>query len=83
MQIYHQAPASIEENRANLFNIFPNPVSNGALKIELNETSPATVNTVNVAGQAVHTYTIENQYNSVDVSNLAPGMYLVHLTQNG
>lgn len=83
LQIYHQAPASIDENRANLFNIFPNPVTGGELKIELNETSPATVNIVNVAGQAVHTYTVENQFNTVDVSSLAPGMYLVHLTQNG
>ncbi len=83
LQVYHQGPASLDEVSANLFNVYPNPVTDGTLNVSLNHMEPATVNIVNLAGQAVRTYEIQGQLNALDVTGLSSGMYLVHLTQNG
>ncbi|MAO10855.1 MAG: hypothetical protein CMC07_08225 [Flavobacteriaceae bacterium] len=68
-------PLAIEENEANLFNIYPNPTS-GLLDIKSN-TPISEIIVYNNIGQLLYTFEEKNQ---VDISDLSEGIYFLKIT---
>ena len=67
-------PSGIEDNQANNFVMYPNPVTNGTLYF--NETISGSIHTI--SGVQILTFA---QQNEVNVSKLTKGVYLVTNTQ--
>ncbi|WP_052503470.1 lamin tail domain-containing protein [Lacinutrix sp. Hel_I_90] len=63
------------------FSIYPNPVSNGTVTIKTTANDVVTVNVFNVLGKRVISKALTND--TLDVSQLSTGLYLIKLTQNG
>jgi hypothetical protein len=69
--------------------LFPSPARGSAtLRYELSESSPARIEIYNLLGQRVHTVLDRRQpggryEETLDLSGLASGMYLVRLTTGG
>ena len=70
------ATASISENDAFEFGVFPNPVEN-VLSIQTEE-ELTSVEIVNLIGQSIQV--LQSNVKNIDVSSLAPGVYVVKLT---
>jgi hypothetical protein len=71
----------------NLLSLFPNPVTEGSLKVKFDseiENAPLQVKVLDLRGQLVHTqdFTMKSGINEldVDVTNLANGMYIAHVS---
>lgn len=62
--------------------IYPNPATS-QLTIDLKEEGQANVAIYNVLGQSLIQKNVYNLSNTINVSTLSPGMYIVKLTQNG
>jgi hypothetical protein len=62
------------------FSIFPNPVTNGIVNINSNSADAMQVQVYDVLGKMVKSETLSN--NTLDVSNLNTGLYIVKITQN-
>ena len=87
----HLAPRDIMDvdngsldNNKNLFNefkIYPNPVSNGTVTITSQFTEAITATVFDILGKEVINERVNN--NTLDVSQLNKGIYLMKLTQNG
>lgn len=72
--------ASVGENQIAGLRVYPNPVSNGTLYISTDSNSVKTVAIFDVLGkQVVNTKATE----SVNVSNLKGGVYIVKITEEG
>jgi hypothetical protein len=71
---------SLGDNLANDFNLFPNPVTNGIVNINSNGADAMQVQVYDVLGKMVKSETLSN--NTLDVSNLNTGLYIVKITQN-
>lgn len=71
---------SINDNLANNFSLYPNPVSNGVVNIRTNSQDAINILVYDVLGKQVKNETITN--NTLDVSNLNTGIYIVKLSQN-
>jgi hypothetical protein len=63
------------------FGMYPNPTSTGKVTITTSNSGNVTANVYDVLGKEVINRTVEN--NTLDVSNLNAGLYIVKLTQNG
>jgi hypothetical protein len=63
------------------FGLYPNPTSTGKVTITTTNSGTVTAAVYNVLGKEVINRTITN--NTLDVSNLNTGLYIVKLTQNG
>lgn len=61
-------------------NMYPNPVRNGVVTIKTNSNQPLQVVVYDVLGKQVISKTISN--NTLNVSNLKAGVYLVQVTEN-
>jgi hypothetical protein len=61
-------------------NIYPNPVRNGFVTIKTNSNQPLQVAVYDVLGKQVISKTVSN--NTLNVSNLKAGIYLVQVTEN-
>lgn len=63
------------------FAMYPNPTSTGKVTITTSNSGNVTANVYDVLGKQVISRTVTN--NTLDVSNLNAGLYIVKLTQNG
>ncbi|WP_420572106.1 T9SS type A sorting domain-containing protein [Kordia sp.] len=77
--IISDATLSVEENITSTFKIYPNP-STGILNIQTNTTDSASVDVYDMFGKKV--VTSNNVNNTIDISNLKNGMYIVRITTN-
>lgn len=76
------ADVSINENKVFDFDVYPNPVTNGNFDVTISEGGSYSLDILNTAGQVVYTQKLSvngTERNSVDVSSLAKGMYVVNL----
>ncbi|MEX0996076.1 MAG: T9SS type A sorting domain-containing protein [Flavobacteriaceae bacterium] len=60
--------------------MYPNPVRNGVVTIKTNSNQPLQVSVFDVLGKQVISKTVSN--NTLNVSNLKAGVYLVQVTEN-
>lgn len=63
------------------WNVFPNPVSNGELTIQV-ESIPAAVEILNGAGQLVQSHQIAAQTVVISTKSMAPGFYTIRCVQD-
>lgn len=63
------------------FSIYPNPVTNGIVNIKTTSNTVVEAAVFNVLGKQVLSSTVNN--NTLDVSNLNSGIYILQLNQNG
>lgn len=71
---------SLGDNLATSFNLYPNPARNGVVSIQTKTNQPLQVAVFDVLGKQVISKTVSN--NTLNVSNLKSGIYLVQVTQN-
>jgi hypothetical protein len=71
----------IADNKAQ-FKLYPNP-ANGVCNIELNENTNAEYSIADITGRQVLQGAAVQGKVSIDVSNLSPGVYLVHVSDKG
>jgi hypothetical protein len=72
---------SVKQNAIAGLKVYPNPVSNGTLFIETTANAEKTISIYDVLGKNVlNTSTTEN---SVNVSSLRAGIYMVNITEEG
>ena len=72
---------SIQGALKNMFKVYPNPASNGKVTITSQFTEAITATVFDVLGKEVINERVDN--NTLDVSQLNKGIYLMKLTQNG
>jgi hypothetical protein len=72
---------SVNQNEVAAFSIFPNPVTNGTVNIKTSNNEAVQVSVFDVLGKQVLAKNVTNQ--TLNVSNLNAGMYILKLTQNG
>lgn len=73
--------ASTEDLNTLEISIFPNPVSNGIVTIKTTSNETVTASAFDILGKQVITQTLTN--NTLNVSNLESGVYILKLDQNG
>ena len=75
------APLAVNQNTIAGLKVYPNPVTNGTLFIDTNADADKSVAIFDVLGkQVINTKTSSN---SVNVSNLKGGVYIVKITEEG
>ncbi len=80
--VYHNGPlASIQDNLANDFNVYPNPASD-FVTISNTEVSNFSVQIMDITGKIIKEENINTSTAGFDVSNLNKGIYLLKITQN-
>ena len=70
----------IEENIKDRFHVFPNPVAGNTINISVND--PQTIDKfiiMNGSGKVVKTEKLTHQNNSIDISDLAIGIYFIKI----
>lgn len=72
---------SAKQNAIAGLNVYPNPVSNGVLYITSNSSNAKTVAVYDILGKQVINSKTSN--NTVNVSNLMKGAYIVKITEDG
>ena len=72
---------AVNQNNIAGLKMYPNPVTNGTLFIETTANAEKTVTVFDVLGKQVLHTTLSN--NSVNVSALHPGVYIVNITEEG
>lgn len=71
----YTTPVSISENNSVLTNIYPNPTTSGIVNIEVTENTELVV--IDLLGNVVLSKSLNNTLNTVDVSTLAAGNYIL------
>jgi len=71
---------SVKEEQQSIFNVFPNPTTDGRITISLNNNNHNTyiVNVYDQAGRLVYLNSI-NSDKQIDISNQATGVYIIEL----
>jgi hypothetical protein len=72
---------SVQQNKIAGLNVYPNPVTNGTLYITSNSSNAKTVAVYDILGKQVLESKTSN--NTVNVSNLKGGAYIVRITEDG
>ncbi|WP_299890391.1 T9SS type A sorting domain-containing protein [uncultured Lacinutrix sp.] len=72
---------SVDSFETSNFSIYPNPSNTGFVNIKTTSNEAVNVTVYNILGKQVIAQELEN--NTLNVSNLNSGVYLVKLTQNG
>jgi hypothetical protein len=72
------AGAVAEVSQQQLLHIFPNP-ANEELTIQ-NDMYPCSVSIINIMGQTIKTLQTNKQQETINVSNIPPGVYNVNIT---
>ncbi len=73
---------SVEDNENNDLNIFPNPTK-GMIYISLpSDSTVLSAKIFNVLGEEINTFIISNSNNSIDVSRLSNGLYILKFETN-
>jgi endonuclease I/chitodextrinase len=75
--IYNSATAGIDNSDFETFKMYPNPTNGN--KIYFNLTKDVNVNIYNVLGKLVKTEKVDTKNNSIDISNLVKGVYLLKI----
>jgi hypothetical protein len=72
-----------EESNTSVFSLFPNPVSS-SLTIDLENTinTKTEVSIINSLGQSVYKTTLSNKINTLDISNIDKGIYIVEIANS-
>lgn len=83
IQIYYQGTVSTVELDSKMFRLYPNPVADNNITLQLEDASPAIVEVVNIAGQTVRNFNVEGNKTELDLGGLVEGVYLMHILQNG
>jgi hypothetical protein len=73
---------SISEQEANRFSIYPNPANN-FLKIDIEENTNATIEIIDALGRVFIQSEINEKENTINVSQLPSGVYILSLQSNG
>jgi len=73
--------ASIQENDIDGFSMYPNPVSEGVLRINTLENSEKTIQIFDVLGKQILSRTTKSAH--ISVSNLSAGIYILKVTELG
>ncbi len=73
---------SISKNNTLQVNAYPNPAQN-ILNVDLATTGTATVSIVNLVGQSVKEVSVNQLKNTINISDLSAGMYMLKVSQNG
>jgi hypothetical protein len=73
-------PLSNSDFTSTNFSLYPNPVTNGSVTISSNSADAMQVQVYDVLGKMVKSDTLSN--NTLDVSNLNTGLYILKITQN-
>lgn len=76
-----EATLGLNQNTIAGLNIYPNPVTDGALYITSNSTDEKAIAVFDVLGKQVLTTTTSN--NAVNVSNLKGGVYFIKISEDG
>lgn len=71
----------VTQNEISGLRVYPNPVSNGVLYINSDENATRTVIVYDVLGKQILNTT--TQENSINVSNINSGVYIVQITEEG
>lgn len=82
---YHvDANIGVEDNVAanNSVNVYPNPTS-GVLNIELSSADNAVISIFDIAGNMIISKEVNQMNSTIDMSDVANGMYIVKVVQNG
>ena len=74
------APLSVNNFNTNSFSLYPNPTSTGSVSISSTNSEAISVQVFDILGKQVKNETITN--NTLNVSNLKSGVYIVKITQN-
>ena len=74
---YYDATASVNDNNLLNIKLFPNPTNGNELFIKTTEDTKVSI--YNILGKTVKTTTVSVNKNSVDISNLKKGVYIVKL----
>ena len=72
----------VQEPNAIISKVYPNPANN-QVQIELINSGTAELTITNTVGQVVKIATLSEMTNTVDVSSLSPGMYVLKVSQGG
>ena len=75
------APLSVKQNSISGLNVYPNPVTDGILKITSDSSNAKTVAVYDILGKQVLNSKTSN--NAVNVSNLKGGAYIIKITEDG
>lgn len=81
LYVYRDATASVENNKLLGFSMYPNPTSN-ILNISAKETIQ-NAQIFNVLGKEVMNLNINKNSESIDISSLSSGIYLIKYQSNG
>ncbi|BAO75909.1 hypothetical protein WPG_1679 [Winogradskyella sp. PG-2] len=79
-QSFNETSLSNEVFEISTFKIYPNPTNTGIVNIASSNSDEMNIQIFDMLGKQVKNATISN--NSIDVSNLNTGIYLVKITQN-
>ena len=74
------APLSLNNFNANSFSLYPNPTNTGSVTISSTNSDAISVRVFDILGKQVKNETLTN--NTLNVSNLKTGVYIVKITQN-
>ena len=74
------APLSVNNFNANSFSLYPNPTNTGSVTISSTNSNAISVQVFDILGKQVKNETLTN--NTLNVSNLKTGVYIVKITQN-
>ncbi|WP_179021705.1 T9SS type A sorting domain-containing protein [Winogradskyella forsetii] len=74
------APLSVRGFNGNSFSIYPNPTNTGSVSISSTNSEAINVQVFDILGKQVKNQMLTN--NTLDVSNLKSGVYIVKITQN-
>lgn len=70
---------ALDESKVSVFEVSPNPVSNGSFILTLEKVMPSEVVIYNVNGQIIKLQQIDNQTNVIDIVSLGSGVYFVEV----
>ena len=70
---------NVSESNTTAFEVWPNPVSDGAFNLVLDEATPSEMVIYNLNGQKVMSQHIENKVNTININALENGIYLIEV----
>ncbi len=73
-------PLSVNDFNTNSFSLYPNPTNTGSVSISSTNSEAISVKVFDILGKQVKNVTLTN--NTLNVSNLNTGVYIVKITQN-
>lgn len=79
--VFYQGSASVKDNNIAGLSIYPNPVSNGTLYVNSNNSIEKSVAIFDILGKQVANTTTSN--GAVNVGSLNAGVYIVKITEEG